>query len=205
MFELINISKAYRGAEILRSVSLGVQSGECLGVVGENGCGKSTLLRIAAGADKNFSGDIRAEGESVRKNRLFYRDKLAYVPQELALAEYLTVAQQVKFWQKAVSAENIEILELLKIHEMYKKRISELSGGQQKRLSIALALQSEAQVIVMDEASAALDLQFSEIILQYLIGKKASGSAILWCSHDHGEIPRICDRVIKLENGNISL
>lgn len=204
LLELVGVSKIYRDNAIFGDLSFCVQGGECLGIVGENGCGKSTLLRIVAGVDRSFTGDIRINGRSILGDKNIIRKKFAYVPQEDGLADFLTAGQQLEFWQKAIGQKNDEVLELLDIAKIAKKPISTLSGGQRKRLSIAMALQSEAQYIIMDEAFAALDTHYRGLLSQYIKNKVRSGATALWCSHEHSEIADMCSRYIKIKNGDIS-
>ena len=201
VLEIKNISKAFGDNQILLGVSLAMEPGKCLGLMGRNGCGKSTLMRIIAQVMAPDGGDILLDGKSVLGDRVFLRKKLGYVPQEDALAEFLTAGQQLKFWQKAVEAENREINELLDIDELGKKRISTLSGGQKKRLSIAMALQASPEYLVMDEAFSALDSEYRDRMTLWLEKSLARGLSVLWCSHDEAELNGLCHKKLILRGG----
>jgi len=201
VLQVKNISKAFGDNHVLHSVNLNLEEGHCLGLAGRNGCGKSTLMRIIAQIIPPDGGEILEDGKAVLGDRSFLRTKLGYVPQEDALAEFLTAGQQLRFWQKAVEAENREILELLDFSEIEKKPISALSGGQRRRLSIAMALQNDPKYLIMDEAFSALDSVYRERLTHWLKEELNEGRAVLWCSHDEAEIKELCRECIILREG----
>lgn len=201
MLEIRDIHKSFGENKILRGVSLAIEPGQCTALVGSNGCGKSTLMRIIAQTAKPDKGQILCQGKSVIGDRAFLRSRLGYVPQEDALAEGLSVRQQLDFWRKAVGSENREICALLDIPEIEKKPIHTLSGGQKKRLSIAMALQSSPEYLIMDEAMSSLDSRYKALLIQWLKNQLEKGLAILWCSHDHAELEQLCGKKLALRDG----
>lgn len=201
MLRVCNVTKTYGNHAVLNGVSLTLEAGVCLGLVGQNGSGKSTLMRIIAQVTHPDTGDILLQEKSVLGDRQFLRRNLGYVPQEDAIPHFLTVNQQMCFWQSAVEAKNPEILELLDIPALEKQRISALSGGQRKRLSIAMALQSRPNYLVMDEALSALDSVYRTRMIDWLRGQIASGIAVLWCSHDLDELKSLCQKSVILCDG----
>ncbi len=203
LFELKNIQKSYGETEVLSDVALTVENGQWKGLAGKNGSGKSTLMRISAQVQNADSGDILFDGTSVLGNREFLKTKLAYIPQEDALAEFLTVKQQLEFWQSAVGSKDENAIELMGISDLMKKRISSLSGGQKKRVSIAMAFQSHPQYIVADEAFSALDVEFRSRSIDLLRNAQKNGSGILWCTHDFAEISELCDSCYALKKSKI--
>ncbi len=201
MLKVKDIHKSYGGNSVLCGASLRVMPGECTGLAGRNGSGKSTLIRIIAQVDRADRGDLLCDEVSVLGSRNFLRGRFAYVPQEEALAEFLTVKEQLRFWQAAVGASDAEIISALGVDDLWNKRIDKLSGGQKKRVSIALALQNSPDYIVMDEAFSALDSQFRDELTRILRRKLDEGVGILWCSHDLEEFRTLCSSVLLLKDG----
>lgn len=204
MFETRALCKSYRGRQVLPPVSFCLPAGQCLGIVGENGSGKSTLLRLLAQIESPDSGDVLFQGRSVLRDRKFFRAHLGYVPQDNELAPGLTAAQQLKLWQSACGQNGPlsgEIVEFLGLTELLPVRTENLSGGMQRRVSIAMALLSQPDILVMDEATTGLDRSYCPQLLDWLEGFLARGGRIIWCSHHTDELERLCGSCIRLCSG----
>lgn len=202
MLEIDGISKSYSGHSILKNVRFVLPAGQCLGIVGENGSGKSTLLRILAQIEKPDKGDVRYEGSSILGDRKFLRQKLGYVPQSNDLMEDLTVRAQLKLWQSACNINTPlpnDIMELLGIEPMMHKQIRTLSGGMQRRVSIAMALMTNPEILIMDEATTGLDKDYCQKLLTWLEGYLSRGGRILWCSHHKQELDRLCSGILSMD------
>lgn len=202
MLEVKNITKSYRGRQVLPSVSFCLPAGQCLGITGENGSGKSTLLRIIAQVEKPDAGDILFSGNSIRNHRAFFRKQVGYVPQHSELMPDLTVREQLKLWQSACGlsgsiSENL--MDLLDLQPMLKARTQELSGGMQKRVSIAMALMNDPKILIMDEVTAGLDRDYTARLLTFAEEFLARGGRILWCSHQTEEIQQLCGGILRLD------
>ena len=201
MLEVRALCKSYHGRQVLPPVSFCLPAWQCLGIDGENGSGKSTLLRLLAQIERPDSGDILFRGSSVLRNRRFLREHLGYVPQESGLTPGLTAAQQLKLWQSACGHSGPlpgEIVELLGLTELLPVRTEDLSGGMQRRVSIAMALLSRPDILVMDEATTGLDRSYCPRLLDWLEGFLARGGRIVWCSHHADELERLCGSCIRL-------
>ena len=202
MLEIDGICKAYSGHCVLKDVRFVLPAGQCLGIVGENGSGKSTLLRILAQIEKPDKGDVRYGGRSILGDRNFLRRKLGYVPQGNDLMEDLTVRAQLKLWQNACGLNcplPDDIMEVLGIGPMMKKQIRTLSGGMKRRVSIAMALMSDPEILIMDEATTGLDKDYCEKLLSWLEAYLSRGGRILWCSHHKQELDRLCSGILPMD------
>ena len=207
MLEIDGIRKSYFGNPVLESVSFCVPAGCCIGITGENGSGKSTLLRLLAQMERPDGGQIRHQGVSVLGNREFMRRRLGYVPQGNDLLEELTVRDQLKLWQSACGLGGPlpgEIMELLGIDSMMKRRIGHLSGGMKRRVSIAMALLSSPEILVMDEATTGLDREYCERLLDWLEGYLRAGGRMVWCSHHPEELNRLCGACLRISGGRVA-
>lgn len=204
MLEVRELRKSYGGRQVLAPVSFSLAAGEALGVYGANGSGKSTLLRLTAQAEAPDGGQVLFEGRDVRGDRDFVRKRLGYVPQEDALFEELTVGQQGELWRAACGLRGRppeEIWSMLGLESLERKRIGELSGGTRRRVSIALALSSGADVLVMDEATVGLDRAFRDALMEWMEAFLRRGGRALWCSHRVEELERLCGRCLSLSDG----
>ena len=195
MLEIDGICKSYHGRQVLAPVRFVLPRGYCIGITGENGAGKSTLLRILAQMERPDRGDVRYQGKSILGNREFMRKTVGYVPQQADLMEELTVAAQLKLWRSACGLSGTlpeEPLELMGMKPMLKSRIHTLSGGMKQRVSIAMALLSQPEILIMDEATTGLDREYREKLLTWLEGYLARGGRVIWCSHHKQELDRLC-------------
>ena len=155
MLEIKNICKKYKKNIVLNNVGFEVKSGDCIGLLGENGTGKSTLLSILAGITKADAGEIFYSNES----------KIGYVPQENPLITDLSAKDNLSLWY----GKNIpSIVEELGLTDCLDKKVTHLSGGMKKRLSIAIAMAENPNLLLLDEPSAALDLICKQTIRDYL-------------------------------------
>lgn len=190
------------GGEIwqLGPVNASVAPGEIVGLRGRNGAGKSTLLKLMAGVLRPASGIIRyAPG---------VRDHIGYVPQDLSLYESLTGLENLRFWGSAAGLSRREIRERsgvllasLDLSDKAGEKVSSYSGGMKRRLHLASALIAVPRLLLLDEPTVGADPASVERILQALVLQKGEGCGIVLISHQSGELERVCDRVITLENG----
>ena len=170
MLEVTGIEKRYRGRTILKNVSFRANPRECIGIVGGNGCGKTTLLSILAGIRKPDRGSIRIDGQEALGRHRLLEEKIAYVPQENPLIPELTAFDNYRLWFRGKRREMERDLEcgvghVLGVDRFLKTQAGRLSGGEKKRLSIAAALSGRADILILDEPGAALDLEAKEQIL----------------------------------------
>ena len=206
MLEVDGLCKSYGGRTVLEPIRFFLPEGQCLGLVGENGSGKSTLLRLLAQIEKPDSGDVRYKGRSIMGERRFFRTRVGYVPQYNDLLQELTVDAQLKLWQSACGLKqplSPELETLLGIEPMRQKRIRNLSGGMQRRVSIAMALMGDPEILIMDEATTGLDRDYRLTLMGWLEGFLARGGRMIWCSHDPEELERLCGDQLRICQGHL--
>ena len=205
-----NINSYYGKKEILKNVSFQANKGECIGILGYNGCGKSTLLSILAGVQKPKNGqitycnEIAYSKEQNRYNKNLFNTMIGYVPQENPLIPELSVYDNLSLWFKNKETLDSSLkngfLHTLGIHEYVKKKVSQLSGGMKKRVSIAIATIYNPQILILDEPSAALDLSCKEDIKDYLKNYLEQGKNVIITTHEDNEL-ELCDKIYVLKNG----
>lgn len=207
MIEIENLTSAYGKRKILQGVTLSGERGECIGIIGPNGCGKSTLLSIMAGVLAPKSGSILYYGKDALQNRAVFQKMIGYVPQENPLVPELSVYDNLRLWypdKKELQKELQEgFLQILGIPEFVKMRVSKLSGGMKKRVSIGMALSGLPPVLILDEPSAALDLVCKEDIKRYLqIYLRRKGTVVI-TTHEESELS-LCDSLYVMKDGRLS-
>lgn len=201
MLEVKSLSKSYGKKKVLENFNLFASEGEVIGLVGENGAGKSTLLKILATLLKEDSGQVLLNDRDYKKHYRSLRKYIAYVPQELALWEDLTVMENMKFFENLSktrrSKEELKsILEAVQLKQD-DKRVNQLSGGMKRKLNLAVSLINEPKLLLLDEPTAGIDLK-SRIEIGDFLKNLAQEQKVLiiYTSHDMNEIEQICDRVV---------
>lgn len=195
LVEVENLSVRYGARTVLSRVSLNVEPGEIVTIVGPNGSGKTSLLRAIIGAVKPSQGSV-AKGTGV---------KIGYVPQKLHVDETLpiTVARFLKLPGGVTSADIDQALTQAGVPDLSKSQLSQLSGGQFQRVLLARALIGQPDLLLLDEATKGLDQRGSAAFYQQIERvRKESGCAVLMISHELHVVMSASDRVICL-NGHV--
>ena len=201
--EIKHIAKKFKKQQVLKDINLTAESGTCIGILGANGSGKSTLLSILAGVQKCDNGSFLCDGTDLMSNSRKRSELVGYVPQGTPLIEELTAKDNLLLWydKKAMEQELEDgVLALLGIGDFLKVPVSKMSGGMKKRLSIGCAMAKKPPILLLDEASAALDLSCKQSILTYLQHYKQSGGILLMTTHDAMELS-LCDCWYILKDG----
>lgn len=219
MIEISNVTKIYNPKNsnaftALKNVSLEIEDGEMVAIMGKSGAGKSTLLHILACIDNYQDGEYRIDDTLVKKlseKELAYirSEKIGMVMQDFALIEDFSALENVmlplNFAKKKRPNRREIALNALKsvgMDEFAKKPVSKLSGGQKQRVAIARAIVNEPSLLLADEPTGALDTKTSEEIMGVFKKLNAEGRTIIIVTHD----PRIaeqCGRIIEISDGEI--
>lgn len=219
-----DLAKHYGGVQALRGVSLHVNAGEVLGVVGDNGAGKSTLLKILSGAVFPSAGEVLLAGAPVRfANPAAAQDAgIATVYQDLALADQRDVVANFflgrerlsRNWLgrrvgwldgKAMASHTVAELERLRTRIPDVHRASrDLSGGQRQALAIARAAAWTSKVLLLDEPTSALGVEQQQQVLDLIRRVSGEGIAVILISHQMPDVLKVCDRVVVLRLGEVA-
>lgn len=214
LLKVTNLHKTYGTGEskvqALKGVSFNIYKGELLVILGSSGSGKSTLLNLIGGMDKPDSGEIISDGQDICKYNdkeiTNYRKKnIGFVFQSFNLINELTVQENVALTANTSENANIiaEVLEIIGLSDKKDKYPSQLSGGEQQRVSIARALAKNTDILLCDEPTGALDYQTGKKILVELEKlSKEYGKTIIIVTHTR-EIGKMADRVITMRSGEI--
>ena len=200
-----NVCKNYKEIKALNNVSLTINEGELYGLLGVNGAGKTTLLKILSGLTDMTSGEFIVSNYT-NKEMDEIKKLVDISPQESAVAMNLTVLENLKFFQDLYNQKDSEylnqIIDDLGLREVVKQRAKTLSGGYQRRLSIALGLISKPKILFLDEPTLGLDV-LARRELWNIINKFKGKITIILTSHYLEEIEALCDRVSIMSKGNL--
>lgn len=214
MIELRNVYKTYSNGEVdtkaLIDVSLRINRGELVVVLGESGSGKTTLLNVLSGLDTLTSGNIRVEDNEIssfseNQLTLFRRENLGFVFQQYNLLQNLNVRENIEIGA-AVSKKPLdidEIIERVGLGEEKNKYPYQLSGGQQQRVSIARSLVKNPNIIFCDEPTGALDEETGKRVLEILWELNNTYKTTIVMITHNTSIALMADRVIRMNSGRV--
>ncbi|QNM04621.1 ABC transporter ATP-binding protein [Qiania dongpingensis] len=213
--ELVHVKKTYRMGEVVikavDDMSFSIERGEFVVVVGPSGAGKTTVLNILGGMDKASEGRVLVDGTDVaafdnKKMTRFRREDIGFVFQFYNLVQNLTALENVELALQ-ICKDHLDAEEILKevgLGERMDNFPSQLSGGEQQRVSIARALAKNPKLLLCDEPTGALDYQTGKSILKLLQDTcRERGMTVIVITHNSALTP-MADRVIKIKNGRVS-
>ena len=197
------VSKSFGPVRALEGIDLSVGPGESVGLLGPNGAGKSTLLGLVAGLRRPDSGRVRLLGAD--PVRAAARRWLGMTPQVDALPDTLRV-EEVLDLVRAHHPDPVgarELLRLVGLESARSRQCGALSGGQRRRISLALALAGKPRVLLLDEPTAGLDTDSRDVVGRVVERAREDGVTVLLSSHDLRDVERGCERVVVLRDGRI--
>jgi ABC-2 type transport system ATP-binding protein len=210
MIRVDNLSKRYGDVQAVDRVSFEVRQGEIYGLLGPNGAGKTTTLSMISGILPPDDGRVLFEDTDMAVDPLGVKQQLGVVPQEVALYDELTPRENLRFWGGLYGlggrqlGQRVEsVLDQVGLSPKADKRVSTLSGGQQRRLNLGLGLVHEPRVIMMDEPTVGIDPQARANILDVVRAIASSGATILYTTHYLEEAEALCDRIGIMDHGRI--
>lgn len=216
MIKFINVSKTYEDSDThaIKDISFDIDDGEFVFIVGASGAGKSTLLKLIMREQIPTKGDIIIDDQTINKLKRrkvpYLRRKMGMVYQDFRLIEKMNVFENVAFAMRVVGASSSEIKErvshILKLvgleHKMY-VRPSQLSGGEQQRVSLARALANNPKILIADEPTANVDADMSNEIMKIFKKINKLGTTVLVVTHDKELVNRFGGRIMELEKGRV--
>lgn len=214
MIKISDVVKSY-GTEankfqVLKGVSLEINDGGFTVILGASGSGKSTLLNVISGLEKPDSGSIEYDGVDItqladKELTKFRKDTVGFIFQQYYLLPNMNVEKNVRMGADLVGNKDyLEIIEAVGLGEKLKKYPSELSGGEQQRVSVARALAKKPKVLFLDEPTGALDEQTGRQVLDYIVKlHKELGFSIVMVTHNQN-IAEMAQTVIHMNSGKVA-
>jgi len=214
LLKLEKISMFYNKRQILNDLNLQINKQEILGMLGPNGVGKSTIFHIITGLKDPSYGKVFINGENCTNIPIYERAtryKLGYVPQyggfiqDLNLLENLKLVGEIHIKEKDIRKAKIEkIISQFEFDPLLKIKAKHLSGGQKKKLVIAMALINDPKILLLDEPFAALDILTIKMLQEIIVNLQALEKiTVVVCDHQARDLLSCVDRAIVLSNGKI--
>ena len=204
------LTKKYGEFIALNGIDFSVQKGESFGFLGPNGAGKSTTMRIIASTLTRTSGDITVLGKDPEVSGPEIRAHLGVVPQQDNLDQALSVSDNLYIYgryfglpRKFIRSKIDELLDFAALTDKRDSKVEALSGGMKRRLTIARALISEPEILMLDEPTTGLDPQARHILWDRLFRLKEQGVTLLISTHYMDEAEQLCDRLMVMDKGSI--
>ena len=214
IIEIKNASVFYNKRQILNNLNLEIKKQEILGMLGPNGVGKSTIFNLITGLKETNYGDIMIDGINVTKlpiNERFTKFKLGLVPQygglihDLTLLENLKLVSEIHIKEKELRDQKInKLISQFEFDALLNIKAKYLSGGQKKKLVIAMALVNDPKILLLDEPFAALDILTIKMLQEIILNLQSTEEiSIVICDHQARDLLNCVDRAIILSNGKI--
>jgi len=217
LVEMKDISVSFGGIKAVDHVSVDLYPGEVVGLLGHNGAGKSTLIKCLSGAYRRDAGEILIEGRpaTISNPRDARRYNIETIYQTLALADNLDAASNLFLGRElttplglmddaAMEAETRRIMARLNPNfRKFAAPVSALSGGQRQSVAIARAVYFNARILIMDEPTAALGPQETQMVAELIGELKRQGLGIFLIDHDVHQVKALCDRAAVMKNGRL--
>jgi ABC-2 type transport system ATP-binding protein len=199
--ELTGVSSGYSGKQILHNITFKAQESAIYVVLGPNGAGKTTLFRTIAGILEPYSGQVLFDGKDLAKSKEA-RKRINYLSHYNAIPEEMTVRRALEFYEKIEGGDTDEVISLLNLEELENKKVSDLSQGQKKRVSIAKVFIRERDLYLLDEPTSNLDPAVSQEIRDILL-KLSKDRIVLYSSHNLYEARDVGTNLILVRDGTI--
>jgi lipooligosaccharide transport system ATP-binding protein len=204
------LTKKFGDFVAVDSIDFDVAKGESFGLLGPNGAGKSTVMRMIGATSQRNAGELTILGKDPEKNGPQIRAHLGVVPQQDNLDMQLSVTENLYIYgryfglpRKFVKGKIDELLTFAQLEEKRDAKVEALSGGMKRRLTIARALVSEPEILMLDEPTTGLDPQARHILWDRLFRLKEQGVTLVITTHFMDEAEQLCDRLIVMDKGKI--
>ncbi len=205
MIEIKNLNKKFGKTEVLKNISLTIESGKVTAIVGPNGSGKTTLIKSVLGLVKQTAGEILVDGESTKSN-FNYRNKIGYMPQTAKYPDNLTANELLSLVKDLRSKGDIrsrELIESFNLTSELEKPFKNLSGGTKQKLSVLISFAFDPQIYFLDEPTAGLDPISSSHFKDLVAKEKENKKTLVLTSHIMAEIQELADEIVFLLEGEI--
>lgn len=203
--EVKGLKKTYGSNEAVRGVDLTINTGDVFALLGPNGAGKTTIVEILEGYRKRSSGEVSVLGHDPEKKERAFRERIGIVLQETGIDPFLTVAEAIDMYRSYYPHPRPvdEVIEVVGLQEKRDERIRKLSGGQQRRLDVAIGLSGDPDLLFLDEPTTGFDPAARRNAWDMVRNLKSLGKTVLLTTHYMDEAQNLADRVAIIRRGEI--
>ncbi len=205
LIKIDHFAMAFGGTVVIKDLSFEVLRGETFGFLGSNGSGKTTTLRALLGIYQPTAGDLLVDGEPYRVDG---NVRLGYLPEERGLYKKERVLDVMVYFGrlKGLSKEaardwSLEYLQRVGLSEYAKTRIDKLSGGQQQKVQLGVAIMNNPELLILDEPTKGFDPVNRRLLMTIIEEHQKQGATVIFVTHQMEEVERLCDRIILLKDG----
>lgn len=205
-----NLSKSYGAKQVLKDISLDVQSGQIIGYIGPNGAGKSTTVKILTGIIQDYTGEVLVNGKPLRDQIMEVKSIIGYVPELAELydlltpREYLTFIGKLHHMATALIDERLQkMLRSFGLQDQIDQRMDSFSKGMRQKVLLISGLIHNPDIVILDEPLSGLDANAVIMVKELLQVLKAEGKTIFYCSHMMDVVEKVSDRIVLIDGGNI--
>ena len=210
LLKVINLHKSFGNVKALKGTSFEVKPATVHGFLGPNGAGKTTTMKILSGLISFDEGTILFENFNYKTSKSEIVRQIGYLPQNPAFYGYLTpveylslIGQICNLDIRSTKKRTEEVLEIVKLSNVSKRKISTFSGGMLQRLGIAVAIFNKPKLLLLDEPTASLDPEGRAEVLEHIKSLKEEGITVFFSTHILSDVERICDHVTILHEGKV--
>lgn len=211
MLEAQAIHKRYANATAVEDISIQVQPGQIVGLVGNNGAGKTTTIKMLCGLLEPTSGSVRLGGADPLVPAV--REGLGFLPEDSPLYEDMTPLAYLRFFGRihglakaVVTQRSTDLLTRLRLDEVHwRKPIGQLSKGSARKVALARAMLHDPSLLVLDEPRSGLDPATQAVLDTFLLELAQSGKAIVLSAHDLDQVERLCDHILVIQDGRVAM
>ena len=207
MITIEGLTKRYGKTAVVKDFDLDIEQGESVALWGPNGAGKTTVVRCILGL-VSYEGSITVQGRNARSQGKAVRSGMGYVPQELSFYDDMRVVDLLDYSAslRGIGPERVDdVTEIVGLHPHVEKKVRELSGGLKQRLGIASALLPDPPILLLDEPTSNLDAKARDAAIGILEDLRAAGRTLVVTSHHIEEVGMLVDRVVAMEEGEITV
>jgi Cu-processing system ATP-binding protein len=205
MIRIENINKRFRKLHALKEISLVMQKGQVISLIGPNGSGKTTLIKTVLGLVKADSGKVFFDGIAIEegvayKNNIGYMPQIGRYPDNMKIGQLFSMIKNIRNSKKSLDQE---LYYKFALDTILDKSMRSLSGGTRQKVSAALAFLFDADVLILDEPTAGLDPLSSEILKEKILAEKEKGKLILITSHVLSDLEELTTDIIYMQDGSM--
>ncbi len=196
--------------QLFNDLNLKIEAGERFGLFGPNGAGKTTLMSLMTGLFPFTQGNIELYGNSIEEGKKSTNQLFGFVPQDFSFYEELTPVENLQFFgawsglnKKQTAQRSNELFDILHLKPVKNQQIKNLSGGMKRKVNLAIGVIHEPKLLFLDEPTVGVDVQTRHEIINYLKQLNASGTTLIYTSHQLSEAEELCIQIALMDQGKI--